>query len=69
MNDERNQLLRAGVKNLREFGYPHVTEFNILTDPVYSEFFKSMLNDNKGYSPGLDDAIDGLLAEISAAVH
>lgn len=67
MNDYRNKLLAAGVKNLKAFGYPSVSETNILTDPVYSAFFESMLNDNKGHSGGLDDAIDGLLGEIKAA--
>ena len=42
----REHLLKAGVKNLIEFGYPHVTTETILTDIVYKEFFKSMLNEN-----------------------
>jgi hypothetical protein len=67
MNDIRNQLLRAGVKNLKTFGYPMVNEFNILTDPVYSAFFESALNENKGHSASVDQTIDGLLAEIKAA--
>lgn len=44
----REHLLKAGVKNLIEFGYPHVTTETILTDIVYKEFFKSMLNENLG---------------------
>lgn len=67
MNDFRNHLIRAGVKNLKEFGYPFVTEFNIMTDEVYSKFFASMLAENKGHSIGVDEAINGLLAEIKAA--
>ena len=67
MNDFRNNLIRAGVRNLKEFGYPFVNEFNILTDEVYSKFFASMLAENKGHSVGIDQAIDGLLAEIKAS--
>lgn len=62
--DIKTKLLLAGVKNLKEFGYPEVNTSNIQTDEVYSEFFKSMLNDNKGYSLSFDIAIDELLANI-----
>ena len=59
----RNAILAAGVKNLKEFGYPEVTPTNILTDAIYKEFFKSMLNDNLG--KGYDSVINELLAEVS----
>jgi hypothetical protein len=59
---EREKLVEAGVKNLKEFGYPHVDAESILTDQPYSSFFKSMLEDNLGR--GADDAIKALLAEI-----
>lgn len=42
----REKVIAAGVKNLKEFGYPDVNEHNILTDEVYSQFFESMLRDN-----------------------
>lgn len=58
-------LLKAGVKNLKEFGYPDVDTENILTDIVYSEFFKGMLNENKGESTKqVDDVIDELLSVV-----
>jgi hypothetical protein len=41
----KDKLIKSGVKNLIEFGYPDVTAENILTDHVYSEFFIEMLED------------------------
>jgi hypothetical protein len=41
------KLIEAGVHNLKEFGYPAVTSKNILTDEVYSQFFKRMLEETK----------------------
>lgn len=58
----KDRLVIAGVRNLKEFGYPSVTVANILTNGVYSGFFKSMLEDNRGQ--GCDAEIDELLAEI-----
>ena len=55
-------LISAGVKNLREFGYPACNEQNILTDMIYSRFFVSMLKENKGHDREIDAAIDELLA-------
>lgn len=60
----RDQLIDAGVKNLREFGYPMANKNNILTDDVFKRFFVSMLRDNFGQ--GADDAINGLLKELGA---
>jgi len=61
----KDHLLKSGVKNLKEFGYPYVNTENILTDIVYSEFFKSMLKDNKGQSTKqVDDVIEELLSVI-----
>ena len=37
------RLITAGVMRLREFGYPQVSRENIMTDAVYSQFFKTML--------------------------
>jgi hypothetical protein len=59
----RTGLIEAGVKNLREYGYPTCDAESILTDPVYKAFFQSMLRDNKGHGKDIDAAIDGLLAE------
>jgi len=33
----REHLLKAGVKNLKEFGYPEVTTETILTDEIISQ--------------------------------
>lgn len=65
-NEEiKSKLLAAGVKNLKDFGYPHVTTENILTDEVYSEFFKSMLKENKGQSTRqVDTVMEGLIKQI-----
>lgn len=61
----REHLLKAGVKNLKEFGYPEITSETILTDEVYKDFFKSMLEDNKGNGKQLDEVIDQLLLEVA----
>jgi hypothetical protein len=42
-----DMLIQAGIKNLKEFGYPDVTKDNILTDLVYSRFFKRILEETK----------------------
>lgn len=61
----KEKLLKAGVKNLKEFGYPEVTTENILTDEIYKAFFKSMLEDNKGIDNQLDTVIQQLLVVVS----
>lgn len=63
MNTIINKLIKAGVKNMREFGYAHCDESNILTDEVYSMFFENMLNENKGN--GVDAEISELLFQIN----
>lgn len=62
MNTVQKKLIAAGVKNLKEFGYEHVDEKNILTDMVYSQFFLGMLNDNMGH--GFDSDIKAVKAMI-----
>jgi hypothetical protein len=54
-------LLKAGVKNLKEFGYHEVNTENILTDLIYADFFKSMLEENKGNGKQIDEVIENLL--------
>jgi len=62
----KDKLLEAGVKNLYEFGYPSVTKENILTDMVYSAYFKNMLTDNIGKSNNtVDKIIEGLIQQIN----
>ena len=64
----REQLIAAGVRNLKEFGYPSCNEQNILTDYVYSSFFKSMLTDNLGHGDGQDGVINNLLVELESPI-
>lgn len=65
--DIRKSLILAGVKNLKEYGYPDVSDGNILTDVIYAAFFASMLRDNLGAAgSGVDAVIGQLLAEIEA---
>lgn len=63
MNPIRQKLIKAGVKNLREFGYPSCDEANILTDEIYKRFFESMLEENLGHSAAVDVEINQLLKE------
>ena len=65
----KEHLIEAGVKNLKEFGYDHVNKDNILTDTIYSKFFLSMLEDNKGHSKEIDDEIDMLIHEMRGATQ
>jgi hypothetical protein len=58
------QLIKNGVKNLKQFGYKQVDENNILTDEVYSEFFVSMLENNLGFDKKVDEAINELINNI-----
>jgi len=58
----KDKLIAAGVKNLKQFGYPECNAQNILTDRVYKAFFSEMLKDNKGHGADVDEAIDELLA-------
>lgn len=59
----KEKLIAAGVRNLKEFGYPGVTKENILTDYVYARFFKSMLDDHNGNAKEVAE----LKAEIAKA--
>ena len=63
MNEIRDKLIAAGVKNLQEFGYPSCNKDNILTDYVFSRFFLSMLGENKGHGKDIDAAIGELIAQ------
>lgn len=60
----KEHLIKAGVKNLKEFGYLDVDTNNILTDEIYKEFFKSMLDDNLGHQKMFDDVILELLESL-----
>lgn len=58
----KDQLIAAGVRNLKEFGYPDVTRDNILTDMIFRKFFRSMLEGTFGR--GADVVVNALLREI-----
>jgi len=58
----QTEIIRNGVRNLKEFGYPKVNEENILTDIVYAGFFKSMLEKNRGQ--GVDREINAILEKM-----
>lgn len=59
------KLIAAGVKNLKEYGYPKCNSENILTDSIYKQFFISMLEDNKGKTKEIDSAIESLLTKCN----
>jgi hypothetical protein len=62
LKNVRAMLIEAGVKNMREFGYPDCNSKNIFTDLIYRGFFKVMLADNLG--KGFDTDIKSLQKEI-----
>ena len=65
--DVKAKLIEAGVKNLREFGYPQVTKDNILTVMIYKAFFKRMLEDDDNewwLAPSLKSAIQASMDEF-----
>lgn len=41
----RDTVLASGVKSLRQYGYPNCTKENIMTDMIYSAFFKTSLEE------------------------
>jgi hypothetical protein len=66
------KLVRNGINNLKEFGYPHVNESNIFTDIVYSQFFLSMLRETKiegGTNQDIVNACDSLIAKINSVTE
>lgn len=62
MSTIEKKLIEAGIRNLREFGYPDCNATNILADQIYSAFFRSMLEDNKGQ--GFDREINNLITML-----
>lgn len=70
----REFLIQAGIKNLKQFGYPNVTQNNIVTDMIYGQFFKRMLEEtrdaaNPCFAEGASilSACQGLIDEINLA--
>lgn len=62
----RKKVIAAGVKNLAQ-SYPNVDECNIITDEIYSAFFRESLAQSLGNSPEVDAVLNGLIEEIAAA--
>lgn len=60
----REGLLKAGVKNLKTYGYPAVTTDNITTDLIYSAFFTTMLEETRGNSKQIDSVVNSLIDAI-----
>jgi hypothetical protein len=58
----RETLIKNGVKNLREFGYPSCDENNIMKVEIFKAFFEAMLEENLG--KGFDKDINALLKEL-----
>lgn len=66
LEEIRSALLSAGVRSLREFGYPGVTEQNILTDRIYSQFFLRLLRDSSSpHGSEVHAVIEKLIQEIN----
>lgn len=63
----RKMMINAGVKNLKEFGYPSASAENILIDRIYSQLFKSMLKDpvNRSKRSDVERVRTALLEEIA----
>ena len=59
----KDQIIKNGVKNLKEFGYLNVTTKNIVTDEVYKILFESQLNSNLGH--GFDEEINSILKDMN----
>lgn len=64
MSNIKETLLKSGVKALKDYGYPDVDTDNIITDLIYSAFFKEMLIGTKGKRSDIDKEVDNLLKEI-----
>jgi len=65
-NEIQNTLIRAGIKNLKAWGYEMATFDNIMTDDVLKAFFRAMLTDNLGHGKNIDEAINKLIDEIDS---
>jgi hypothetical protein len=60
----RDKLIAAGVKNLKEFGYPDVNNESILTNNIYARFFLKMLEELEENSD--EPVVNALIVEIKA---
>ncbi len=64
----KETLIANGVRNLKEFGYPNCSTSNILTDKVYREFFRGLLEQwDDGTNRSVSQACKLLLIDIGDA--
>lgn len=63
----RQKLIKAGIRNLKEFGCPAFTDENILTDMIYSQLFDGMLRDREGYGKSEADELRKEIARSTEA--
>lgn len=64
VEEYRYRLILNGVKKLTERGMSEVTKDSILRDKVYSNLFKTFLEESYGVGGAYDIAINLLLEEI-----
>jgi hypothetical protein len=65
----RDRIIQAGVKQLRDFGYPDCTAENILRVPVYKAFFRKMVEGTRDEAPrssAIAGACEALLRDLDA---
>lgn len=63
----RHSVIARGVKACRDFGWPHATMENIITDRVYSMFFRSTLEDAlQGDNSNADKLLQSIIDEIDS---
>jgi hypothetical protein len=60
----KKMIIANGIKNLHEFGYEMANEENIMTDFIYVQMFKRMLESNKGEDDRIDHVIDAILLDM-----
>jgi hypothetical protein len=66
----RDRLVSAGVKQLRDFGYPKCNASNITKDKIYRLFFLKMLEgtrDDEKATKAMKGAASALILEIVSA--
>jgi hypothetical protein len=66
--DSFANLVKDGVKKLKNFGFVNVTAENILSDEVYVFFFIRFLDSKKGKNNELDKQIEMLLCLIKEKI-
>ena len=64
----RAAIIKSGVRNLKEYGYPGCNADNIVTDMIYRSFFLTALRSNLGSVAAADAVIVELIDECEAAI-